>query len=191
MRSTTRRPASGASSHRCPRPAITWRAIAVDGLIHAIGGRFDASNDNTGLHDVYDPAGATPVDVGGAAADAAERRLGRSLPGLILVAGGECNSGKPFTEHEGFDVKTGRWSTLAPMPSPRHGIQAATDGRIVYIPGGAPACGTAASDTLQTFRFLKLAQVQQACRVQLQRKLESLPRALVSNRLELSFRPTA
>ena len=44
---------------------------------------------------------------------------------MILIAGGECNSGKLFTEHEGFNVKTGRWSRFAPMASPRHGIQAA------------------------------------------------------------------
>ena len=37
--------------------------------------------------------------------------------GLIVVTGGECNNGKPFVENEAFDVKTGRWSTLAPMPS--------------------------------------------------------------------------
>ena len=73
--------------------------------------------------------------------------------GLILDLGGECNSGKLFVENEGFNVKTGRWSRFAAMTSPRHGIQAATDGRTVFVPGGAPACGTGASDTMQTFRF--------------------------------------
>jgi hypothetical protein len=71
----------------------------------------------------------------------------------ILVFGGECSNGHPFVENEAYDLKTGRWSSLAPMPTGRHGINAATDGQVVYIPGGAPACGTASSDTLLTFRL--------------------------------------
>jgi hypothetical protein len=58
-----------------------------------------------------------------------------------------------FVENEAYDLKAGRWSSLPPMPSGRHGIQAATDGQAVYIPGGAPACATAASETLLTFRI--------------------------------------
>jgi len=73
--------------------------------------------------------------------------------GRILIDGGECHEGKPFVENEAYDMKTDRWSPLAPMPSGRHGIQAATDGQVMYIPGGAPACATAASDTLLTFRL--------------------------------------
>jgi N-acetylneuraminic acid mutarotase len=126
-------------------------AIAVvDGRIHAIGGRFNTPAENTDMHDVYDPASNTWTT----AAPLPTPRSGVAAVvyrGLILVDGGECNNGKPFAENEAFDVKTGRWSTLAPMPSGRHGIQAATDGTAVYVPGGAPACATASSDTLLTF----------------------------------------
>ena len=76
-------PATGRWGELGPLPKARdhLAAIAVDGKIHVIGGRFDASTDNTGLHDVYDPAGpGKPVDIGGAAPDAAERHLGRSLP---------------------------------------------------------------------------------------------------------------
>jgi hypothetical protein len=71
--------------------------------------------------------------------------------GRIVVFGGECDNRIPFAHNEAYDPATGRWSTLAPMPSGRHGITAAADGDRVYIPGGAPACATAASETLLTF----------------------------------------
>jgi N-acetylneuraminic acid mutarotase len=148
-------PATGKWSELAPLPKARdhLAAIASDGRIHVIGGRFDASTDNTGLHDVYDPAVTPPWT---SAAPLLTPRSGMAAVlyrGRILTFGGECNNGKLFVENEGFDVKTGRWSRLAPMSSPRHGIQAATDGRVVYIPGGAPACGTGVSDTLQTFRL--------------------------------------
>src|SRR5207244_3218202 len=121
----------------------------VDGKIHVIGGRFDASTDNTGLHDVYDPASKTWTS----AAPMPTPRSGVAAAlyrGRIAVAGGECNGGKLFTEAEAYDIKSGRWLTLPMVPSPRHGWNAATDGRTLFFPGGAPACGTGASDTLQT-----------------------------------------
>jgi len=149
-------PATGRWGELGPLPKARdhLAAIAVDGRIHVIGGRFDASTDNTGLHDVYDPAGAGSPWTSAAPLPTPRSGISAVLyRGVILIAGGECNSGKLFTEHEGFNVKTGRWSRFTPMSSPRHGIQAATDGRTVFVPGGAPACGTGASDTLQKFSF--------------------------------------
>ena len=149
-------PASGKWGELGPLPKARdhLAAIVVDGKIHVIGGRFDASTDNTGLHDVYDPAASGSVWT--TAAPLLTPRSGMSAVlyrGVILLSGGECHSGNLFVENEGFNVKTGRWSRYAAMISPRHGIQAATDGRAVFIPGGAPACGTGASETMQTFRF--------------------------------------
>ena len=54
------------------------------------------------------------------------------------------------TAFEGY-----RWSTLAAMPSGRHGIIAAGDSRAIYIPGGATACATAQSNNLQIFTLQK------------------------------------
>ena len=73
--------------------------------------------------------------------------------GRILVTGGECDNDKPFVDNDAYDLKSARWTSLAPMLSGRHGIQAATDGQVVYIPGGAPVCRTGVSDTLLTFRL--------------------------------------
>ena len=36
-----------------------------------------------------------------------------------------------------YDATANTWTTLAPMPSPRHGMGAAVVGGRMYIPGGA------------------------------------------------------
>ena len=125
-----------------PKARDHLAAIVVDGKIHVIGGRFDASTDNTGLHDVYDPGG--PGSPWTSAAPLPTPRSGDGR-GASTVGGssfgGECNSGKLFVENEGFNVKTGRWSRFAPMSSPRHGIQAATDGRRCSSPAARRRVG--------------------------------------------------
>ena len=147
-------PVTGKWSDLAPLPKARDHAgvVAVNGQIHVIGGRFNTPMENTDMHDVYDPA----TNAWKSAAPLPTPRSGVSAVlyrGRIIVDGGECNNGKPFAENEAYDVKTLRWSSLAPMPSGRHGIQAATDGQVVYVPGGAPACATAASDTLLAFRL--------------------------------------
>lgn len=59
----------------------------------------------------------------------------------LIVAGGERNTAAGsrgvFSQVEAYDPTTDSWESLAPMPTPRHGMGAATwDGRL-YIPGGA------------------------------------------------------
>ncbi len=44
---------------------------------------------------------------------------------------------RTFNENEGFDVKSGTWRTLAPLPPGRHATAAVTDGNNVYIAGGS------------------------------------------------------
>ena len=133
-----------------PQPRDHTATVAVGKVIHVIGGRLNTPVENVSTHDIYDtvtntwrtgPPLPTPRSGGGAV----------FYRGSIVVLGGECYNGRPFDHNEAFDVKTNRWSTLAPMPSGRHGIMAATDGQTIFVPGGAPACATAASDTLMAF----------------------------------------
>jgi N-acetylneuraminic acid mutarotase len=145
-------PATNDWSDRAPLPRARDHLFiaTLNDRIHVIGGRYVSPAEKSGFHDVYDPATnswrqAEPLLTprsGGA---------GLVYKDRILVIGGECNNGRPFVENEAYDPRTDRWTILAPMPSGRHGIQAATDGQSVFIPGGAPACATAASDTLLTF----------------------------------------
>ncbi len=59
------------------------------------------------------------------------------LDGRIIVAGGVLSQAPGFTDHvEAFDVKAGRWTTLAPLPEGRHHIALAEAGGKVYGIGG-------------------------------------------------------
>jgi len=117
-------------------------AVVVDNKIHAIGGRKDSYDFNTGLHAVYDPA-------------TGKWSFRRPLPtprsglccgyvgGKIVVFGGEA-PGLVYETNEAYDPKTDRWETLAPMPVPRHGLHGATVAVVndmVHVPGGAPITG--------------------------------------------------
>lgn len=55
----------------------------------------------------------------------------------IIVAGGVLSQAPGFTNHvEAYDVKTGRWATLAPLPEGRHHIALAEAGGRIYGIGG-------------------------------------------------------
>jgi hypothetical protein len=70
---------------------------------------------------------------------------------LILGVGGETDT-HSLTDNEGYDVKADRWVKLAPLPSPRHGIAAASVGNFAYFAGGAQGNGgNGTSDQLFAF----------------------------------------
>jgi N-acetylneuraminic acid mutarotase len=145
-------PATGKWTDAAPLPQPRDHAptVAANGRIHVLGGRFDATADNTDVHSVYDPAtnawSSEPFlpepRSGGAAVFYHDR---------ILLMGGECNGGKPFAQNEAYDPKTMKWTAMAPMPSGRHGFYAASDGQAVYVAGGSPNCGGGTSETLMLF----------------------------------------
>ena len=55
----------------------------------------------------------------------------------IIVAGGVLSEPPGFTDHvEAYDTKTGRWTTLAPLPEGRHHIALAEAGGKIYGIGG-------------------------------------------------------
>jgi N-acetylneuraminic acid mutarotase len=125
-------------------------AVVLDGRIHVVGGRFQSPENNTGVHEVYDPAtdswrelAPLPTPRSGTA--------GATLGGRVLILGGENNTGV-FNENEAYDPTTDSWTELTPLPTPRHGFGAATVGNAVYLPGGAPiAGGEQQSSTLEIF----------------------------------------
>ena len=79
--------------------------------------------------------------------------------GCLYLIGGEGNDADPmgvFNQNELYDPGTNSWRSLAPMPTPRHGITGAAflDGWI-YLPGGATRRGVSGQDVtlkLQAFR---------------------------------------
>lgn len=134
-------PATGKWTQAPPLPKGRDHMVvtAMDGKIHAIGGRFSHNDDMADLHDVYDPASATwapapplPTARGGVA--------GTVYRSLILVLGGEDEK-RTYVENEAYDVKTGLWRKLAPMPVGRHGHGVAVIGQTAYVVGGASQRG--------------------------------------------------
>src|SRR5262249_29457044 len=116
--------------------------VAVGGRIHAIGGRMDSYDFNTGLNAVYDPK----TDAWSFRAPLPTPRSGVSavhINGRIVVFGGEA-TGKVFGTNEAYDPKADTWEQLTPMAIPRHGLHGATCAVIdnmVHVPGGGPVPG--------------------------------------------------
>jgi N-acetylneuraminic acid mutarotase len=122
-----------------PGPRDHLVAAGVDGKVYAIGGRADGIEAHVAHVDVYDPqtdawspGPPMPTSRGGMAAAVVSH--------WIFVAGGEGNVDDPdgvFSQFEVLDTVRGVWSTLTPMPMPRHGMGAAAVDGVVYVPGGA------------------------------------------------------
>ncbi|MEA2903700.1 MAG: hypothetical protein QOI12_1087 [Alphaproteobacteria bacterium] len=130
-------PVAGTWSEAAPLPLARdhLAVVVAEGKIHAIGGRVGTPDQRTGQHDIYDPA--TNSWTSGPPLPTPRSAMAAELyKGLILLAGGETRSGT-FTENDAFDVKSGRWLTLAPMPEGRHGAGAAVIGNSLYVVGGA------------------------------------------------------
>jgi N-acetylneuraminic acid mutarotase len=74
--------------------------------------------------------------------------------GCLYVFGGEGNTASPsgvFPQAEVYDPRTNAWTSLAPMPTPRHGIGAAVLGDAIYIPGGAGVQGFGVTSAHEVF----------------------------------------
>jgi N-acetylneuraminic acid mutarotase len=116
--------------------------VVVGRRIHAIGGRMDSYDFNTGLNAIYDPG----TDAWSFGAPLPTPRSGVSavyINGRIVVFGGEA-TGKVFGTNEAYDSQADRWEALTPMRVPRHGLHGATVaviGDMVHVPGGGPVPG--------------------------------------------------
>jgi N-acetylneuraminic acid mutarotase len=68
--------------------------------------------------------------------------------GCVYVMGGEGNSARTdgvFPHNQVYDPRSDGWTTLEPMPTPRHGIGAAAIGDRIFVPGGATVQGFGAT----------------------------------------------
>ena len=123
---------------------------AIGGRLYAVGGRPPLT---LAVLEVFDT-------VTGAWTTRAPMPTGRSghaaavLRGCLYVFGGEGNSSTPsgvFPQNEVYDPGADTWTSLAPMPSPRHGIGAAVVGNRIFVPAGATVQGFGASGTNEVF----------------------------------------
>ncbi|MBM3812277.1 MAG: hypothetical protein FJW20_11670 [Acidimicrobiia bacterium] len=123
----------------------------------AIGGKFYALLGRAGreftVNEEYDPAANAWRTR--APAPTARGGLGSGLiGGRIQVVGGEGNSGTPlgtFEQNEEYDPVSDTWRTLAPMPTPRHGLYGVTIDDRLFTPSGGPRAGGFFSSVHEVF----------------------------------------
>jgi hypothetical protein len=68
----------------------------------------------------------------------------------MYTFGGE-RPGGVFPNHEAYDARTNTWATLAPLPTPRHGLGAVVLGGRIYTIAGGPAAGSAQTDVVEVY----------------------------------------
>jgi N-acetylneuraminic acid mutarotase len=133
-------PAEGAWVEKARMPTARSGGVAVahDGKIYVAGGRVPRGNDFA----VYDPA-ADRWDVLPDLPSQRNHIAGAAINGRIHIIGGRLGNGlSPLKSdaHEVFDPRTRTWTTAAPMPSGRSGINGVMARGCFHVWGGeAPA----------------------------------------------------
>lgn len=127
-----------------PRPRDHFQAAVVGEKLYAAGGRLSSQNTDEPLSktvkpvDVFDLASRT---WGSLEHDLPTARAGSAtvaLNGLLVVLGGESDKQVPaHAEVEAFDVGRGVGRELPALPIGRHGMQAVTYGKAVYVAAGS------------------------------------------------------
>jgi N-acetylneuraminic acid mutarotase len=139
-----------------PSPRNHLAAAAIDGLIYVVGGREGSAFESSTELNRYDPG----TDTWETLAPMPTERSGLGaavLNGRLVVMGGEANQDHPdlvYPQVEAYDPATNRWTSLDPMPVPRHGIWIVTAGNRIHVPGGATIAGfeaVAHHDALEVF----------------------------------------
>ena len=113
--------------------------LAVNGLIHVIGGRVDSFHTNSNLHHTYDPKedrwrARNPLPTARSGHGAVLYR------GQIFIMGGE-GTNRVYGQTEAYDPQRDRWGSYAPMLTPRHGLGAVAIGDYIHVAGGGPVMG--------------------------------------------------
>lgn len=109
--------------------------VAVDGKIHAIGGR-DPDGNTVTTHEVYDPA--TNIWKPLAPLPKARDHLAAGvIDGKIHIAGGRFGaSTDPTNLHDVYDPKTDTWTSAPPMPTARSGLAGVVYKDLFLVLGG-------------------------------------------------------
>lgn len=134
-------PTTNRWTSRAPMPTARWGLglAAIGGKLYAIGGSRTAGQ--VGTLEVYDPA----TDTWTTKTPMPTVRLSPGVAvvnGVLYVIGGWVNNGGPNTHLgrlstvEAYDPATDRWTTKAPMPTPRYALGVAAVDGVIYAIGG-------------------------------------------------------
>ena len=123
-----------------------FQAAVVNGRFWAIGGRISSASTRVGYNEAFDFA-AGSWSTGFAPLPTLRGGFATAVFGTeVAVIGGE-GGGLAFNTVEAYDTASNTWRTLTPMPTARHGIQAAMWNGAAYIAdGGMRQGGGAATD---------------------------------------------
>jgi Kelch motif len=102
-----------------PTPREHLGAAASGGKVYVVGGRTGGIGNNLAAAEAFDP--------------------GATAGGQVVAVGGEAAA--TFPEAEALDTASGRWRSLPPLPTPRHGLGVVAVGDVVHVLAGGPQPG--------------------------------------------------
>jgi N-acetylneuraminic acid mutarotase len=109
--------------------------IALDGKIHAIGGR-SPTGATVATHEIYDPATNTWSEAA-PLPKARDHLAAGVIDGKIHIAGGRFTSPLERTDlHDVYDPKTNSWTSGPPLPTPRSGLAGTVYKGLFMVLGG-------------------------------------------------------
>ena len=112
-----------------------FHAATLDGRIWAIGGRISSSSTRVGYNEAYDLAAGRWL-TGFAPLPTLRAGFAVAVFGTELALIGGEGGGLTFNTNEAYNTASNTWRTLSPMPTARHGIQAAMRNGAAYIAAG-------------------------------------------------------
>ncbi len=124
-------------------------AVVADGAVWLLGGRALGQGNFTDV-ERYRPGAAlwqqmSPMPIARSGFQAV------GVSGKIITVGGE-NASAMIGEVDRLDPITGRWSRLADLPTPRHGLGVVADGSLVFAIDGGPQPGLTTSRVVERLR---------------------------------------
>jgi N-acetylneuraminic acid mutarotase len=109
--------------------------VALDGKIHAIGGR-DPAGTTVGTHEVYDPATNSWKELAPVPKPRDHMAAG-VINGKIHIAGGRFGASSDRTGlHDAYDPKTNTWTPGPPLPTARSGLAGTVYKDLFLVLGG-------------------------------------------------------
>lgn len=133
-----------------PRPKDHSHAVAVGGVLYSIGGRDGTINATYNAVDTFDFASQAWATLGAPLPTERGGFASAVIGNEILIMGGE-GGGNTYAEVEALNTETETWRELAPMPTPRHGIQAAVCNGGIYLAAGGIKQGVGPSTAHDVF----------------------------------------
>ena len=118
-----------------PTPREHLSAVSDGSYVYTIGGRFLSADRASAALERFDPKSGTWIKQ--LSMPTSDESFGAAfLDGRIVVVGGETPT-QVLGVAEMYDIADGKWSTLPPLPTPRHGAVVAIVGDTVYCIDGA------------------------------------------------------